>query len=330
MKTGTITWPLAVILCIGEGAAGQTSATVAGPGADAKRPSADTASFAIAVKGEVSAHRIFFASVMPGADLSLRVAAAAAGARYGIRSRGGVVQPVGEGSWTWRAPSEPGLYPMVVTQDAPADSIRLNVFVLVPRSRQEGNALNGYRIDAYPARPLRGLAIYRPPPGFIEVTAANVDTRLTPHFTLRQFLCKQEGGWPKYVVLNPRLLLKLEVILAALNEAGYASETLAVLSGYRTPYYNRSIGNVRYSRHVWGDAADIYVDVDGDGYMDDLNRDGRIDYHDAQIIYGIVDDMYGKPWYAPFVGGLGRYRKTSNHGPFVHVDTRGFRARWGT
>jgi len=55
-----------------------------------------------------------------------------------------------------------------------------------------------------------------------------------------------------------------------------------------------------------------------------------LDYRDAAIIYGIIDGMYGKPWYQFFVGGLGRYRKTPVHGPFVHIDVRGFRARWGT
>jgi hypothetical protein len=29
------------------------------------------------------------------------------------------------------------------------------------------------------------------------------------------------------------------------------------------------------------------------------------------------------------VGGLGIYRSTENHGPFVHVDVRGTIARWG-
>ena len=309
-------------------AAGDTSWAQAR--ASAFRFDPDTASFAIGFKNEVSAYRTFFTTVMPGDSLRLRVATPRTGARYAMRAGIGQVRALTGDSWIWRAPTESGLYPMVVTQDAPADSIHLNVFVLVPRSRQEGNFLNGYRIDQYPARPLKGLPIYRPPRGFIEVTRANADTRLAPHFTLRQFLCKQAGGWPKYVVLNERLLLKLEVILAALNEAGHATETLAVLSGYRTPYYNRAIGNVRYSRHVWGDAADIYIDVDGDGYMDDLNRDGSIDYHDAHLIYEVVDGLHGKPWYVPFVGGLGRYKRTSSHGPFVHVDTRGFRARWGT
>jgi len=203
--------------------------------------------------------------------------------------------------------------------------------VIVPYSDLEGETLNGYRIGNYPARPLRGLSIYRPPRGFIEVTPENQATLVAPHFRLEQFLCKQEGGWPKYVVLKERLLLKLEVILEAVNRKGYKASTFAILSGYRTPYYNRLIGNVRYSRHVWGGAADIYIDENPkDEMMDDLNADDRIDYRDADVIYDIIDEMYGQPWYAPFIGGLGRYKRTRGHGPFVHVDTRGFHARWGT
>jgi uncharacterized protein YcbK (DUF882 family) len=102
------------------------------------------------------------------------------------------------------------------------------------------------------------------------------------------------------------------------------------MSGYRTPYYNKAIGNVRYSRHVWGGAADVFVDHDPkDDLMDDLNGDGHIDYRDAAVLYDIIDDLYGRPFYARFLGGLGRYKKTASHGPFVHVDVRGFRARWG-
>jgi hypothetical protein len=63
--------------------------------------------------------------------------------------------------------------------------------------------------------------------------------------------------------------------------------------------------------------------------MDDLNKDGRINYLDANVMYDIIEEMYQQPWYAPYIGGLGWYRKTSNHGPFVHVDVRQTRARWG-
>jgi hypothetical protein len=29
------------------------------------------------------------------------------------------------------------------------------------------------------------------------------------------------------------------------------------------------------------------------------------------------------------VGGAGRYRANRAHGPFAHIDVRGYRARWG-
>jgi hypothetical protein len=153
---------------------------------------------------------------------------------------------------------------------------------------------------------------------------------VAPHFRLKQFICKQEGDYPKYLVIKERLLLKLELILERANEAGYYASTLEVMSGYRTPYYNKVIGNVKYSRHLWGGAADIFIDENPhDGMMDDLNNDGKNDYQDAAVLYDIVDEMFGKPWYEPFVGGLARYARTRSHGPFVHVDVRGFRARWG-
>jgi hypothetical protein len=47
------------------------------------------------------------------------------------------------------------------------------------------------------------------------------------------------------------------------------------------------------------------------------------------VLYDIIDNMYGHPLYEALVGGLARYKKTSKHGPFVHVDVRGKRTRWG-
>jgi len=164
----------------------------------------------------------------------------------------------------------------------------------------------------------------------VEVTKENEETLIAPHFKLKQFLCKQEGDYPKYLVLQERLLVKLELILERVNRKGYYCETFAIMSGYRTPYYNEVIGNVKYSRHLWGGAADIFIDENPkDGMMDDINRDGKMDYRDAAILYDITDELYGKSWYRPFVGGLAQYKKTYSHGPFVHVDVRGFRARWG-
>jgi hypothetical protein len=309
-----------------------------------------TASFAIAFKDEIATYRLMSTFVLPSESLKLRVVAPSPGSRYTITAvepqkprdvaahKPASWQPTpGEAawSWTWKAPAEPGIYALVFQRShggppEPHDTVRLNVVVMVPATRVRDGVLEGYKIGRYPSKPLRGLALYNPPAGFVRVTQENEDTLLTPHFRLRQFLCKQKGGYPKFVVLRERLLLKLEALLAIVNEKGIRADSFAVLSGYRTPSYNKSIGNVQYSRHVWGGAADIYVDASpADGMMDDLNGDGRSDKKDAGVLYRLIDAQFGVESYQRFVGGLGRYPRTSRHGPFVHVDVRGFRARWG-
>jgi len=161
------------------------------------------------------------------------------------------------------------------------------------------------------------------------VTEKNEETSVSPHFQLKEFVCKQDGGYPKYVVLQERLLLKLELILEMVNEKGYPCSRLHIMSGYRTPYYNKLIDNGKYSHHLWGGAADIFIDENpADGMMDDLNADGHINYRDAEVLYDIVEEMYGNPWYERFLGGLGLYKKTRSHGPFVHIDVRGFHVSW--
>lgn len=288
-------------------------------------------SFSVRFRGETSPYRVLGVYVLPDDTLALEALAADPRSSFAARTIGGTLSSTAPRRWRFTAPRPPGVYPVEIVRETPPDTMTLNVFVMVPLASVQDGSLNGYRIGSYPSKPLKGLPIYKPPAGFVEVTPENRRTLIAPHFTLEQFLCKQEGGWPKYVVLRERLLLKLEAILEEVNRRGHRAGTLAILSGYRTPYYNQAIGNVRYSRHVWGGAADIYIDESPrDGMMDDLNGDGHIDLRDAAVLYELIDDMYGQPWYTAFLGGLGRYRRTSNHGPFVHADVRGFRARWGT
>ncbi len=174
-----------------------------------------------------------------------------------------------------------------------------------------------------------GLDIYLPPRGFVEVTPDNAGVQLSPNFTLGEFVSKQASGYPKYLVLRSSLLLKLENILASLNKAGHPTDGFVIMSGYRTPFYNRAIGNVQYSRHVWGGAADFYIDeAPADGRMDDLNKDGRVDRADAEWLAKFINGMSRRGDFGRRVGGVGIYGSTAAHGPFVHVDVRGTRARW--
>jgi uncharacterized protein YcbK (DUF882 family) len=100
------------------------------------------------------------------------------------------------------------------------------------------------------------------------------------------------------------------------------------MSGYRTPFYNAAIGNVSRSRHQWGDAADIFVDEDGNGVMDDVNGDRRIDRRDSDWLRALVERLHEAPGGEQMAGGVGLYAANREHGPFVHVDARGRLARW--
>ncbi len=248
--------------------------------------------------------------------------------------QGGEIRFAGEtravGAAPLTAPREPGLTRLEIVNAASGESAVINVFTLVPAARLDARGyLAGYPIGSYPRKPLRGLDAYLPPSGFVEVTAENADTRVSPNFRLGQFVSKQDGGYPKYLILRAGLLLKLENILARLNEKGHPTDGLVIMSGYRTPWYNRAIGNVPYSRHVYGGAADIYIDDEPrDGRMDDLNGDGAVNRRDARWLADFINDMSRRGEFGPRIGGLGVYGSTSARGPFVHVDVRGSLARW--
>jgi hypothetical protein len=293
--------------------------------------SAQRAGFSIHVQDIEIPYKIMSIFVMPEEIVKLRIVADhTIPSEFSIQPSHGQIKHLKENQWQWLAPSLPGHYSLSISRGRKTDSVLLNIFVMVPKKHQQGEYLNGYRIGNYPHILFKGLPNYSPPRGFVEVTADNAETLISPHFRLNQFLCKQNGEYPKYLVLKENLLLKLEVILQEINAKGYRCDSLHVMSGYRTPYYNKEIGNVKYSRHIYGGAADIYIDENPkDEMMDDLNQDGKIDYKDAAIIYEIIDGLYGKPFYKRLVGGLARYKKNVKHGPFVHIDVRGSRARWG-
>jgi len=304
---------------------------------------AGRAGFSVRVRGEVNPYRVLAVSVLPGERLPIEVVGARGGASpsdsfelvdRSVDDSGLVVGHFEPGTGrrvSWTAPRTPGLVPLEIRQVGGELRMTFHALVLVPFAEVHDGKLKGYRIGSYPATPLRGLAVYRKPRGFIEVTEDLLDLEVSPHFRLRQFLCKQEGGWPRYVILRERLLLKLEYLLQVVNAKGYRASTFAVLSGFRTPWYNRAIGNVQYSRHQWGGAADIFIDESPrDGRMDDLNGDGRVDARDANLLYDLFDGLGVREDYTTqFTGGLGKYGPSPVRGPFVHVDARGYRARWG-
>lgn len=286
----------------------------------------ETASFSVRVKGENIPYRVFGLFVMPGERVLLEIAKEGAGA-FEVISGDGLVESSPPDGWYWTAPAVRGLFPIKVIDHISNDTMTLNAFVLVPYEQQE--TLEGYRIGRYQQTGLAHTAAYAVPDGFIEVTAANQSAQVAPHFTLAQFVAKQSSGFPKYLVLQEKLLLKLELLLDSVQARGIHASTFRVMSGYRTPFYNRSIGNrTTFSRHLYGDAADIYIDENGDGSMDDLNGDRRINRDDARYLARMVGRIEETSAFTRFLGGIGLYRSRANHGPFIHVDARGVPTRW--
>ena len=202
--------------------------------------------------------------------------------------------------------------------------------VLRPFGEKRGEVLKGYRLGRWPAERWIMARNYFNPDGFVEVTPANEGLALTTHFTLGDFLTHdQRAVWPKYVVLEEKLLDKLELVLQELNARGIATRHVVVLSGFRAPYYNdRGVGEgmARASRHQFGDAADLVIDDDADGRMDDLNHDGRVDLGDTAPLALALSRVEAR--HPALTGGLGTYTAMGPSGPFVHIDVRGTSARW--
>lgn len=237
----------------------------------------------------------------------------------------------------------PALQPLLsgVPLDAPGvhalgrsapDGGPLVAVTLEPLEAMHGARLSSYRVGRWPTQ---GLAArdprYAPPAGFIPVTPENESTPVSKRFRLRDFLTHdQQDVWPKVLVLRPALLDKLELVAAALEHRGLPG-SLHVMSGFRTPQYNAlgvgpKGGRAAESRHMYGDAADVFVDANADGVMDDLDGDGKITIADARVLLAVAESVERE--HPELVGGLSAYPASSAHGPFVHIDARGTPARW--
>ncbi|HEX7243662.1 MAG TPA: hypothetical protein VF263_25470 [Longimicrobiaceae bacterium] len=230
------------------------------------------------------------------------------------------------------APEGTGAWRLLLRGGGWSQAVRdLTVVTRVPFAAKRNGYVNGYFLGRWSTEGSGRTDAYAPPAGFIEVTPENQDLQVSEHFRLRNFLTKNQFSvWPKYVALDLRLIDKLELVLQELNAMGIRAEHMAVMSGFRTPSYNQEGvgegGRAQLSRHTYGDASDVWVDSDRDGWIDDLNQDGRRDVKDAEVMLRAVDRVEAK--YPELVGGCGVYLENSAHGPFVHIDVRGHRSRW--
>jgi len=220
------------------------------------------------------------------------------------------------------APPKAGFYTLTLVKDDQQRSVKgLTLAVLVPFEEKEGGMLRGYRIGTYLSERVRGKTA--PPEGFLEITPADVEIPITKRLKVGDFLNHdQKEVWPSYAAVNPKLLDKLELVIAEIarwhGERAVVDLSIDVHSGFRTPDRNRRIRRAaRDSQHQYGDAADVAIDANGDGKLTAM---------DSRMVGLAVEIVELK--HPDLVGGLGIY--TSGHAStnYVHIDVRGRRARW--
>lgn len=218
------------------------------------------------------------------------------------------------------APDAPGFYNLQLTLDGERRVVQEPpLAVLVPRSEKKGATLNGYRMGFY-----RGDRARRSDPeapaGFVEIDTTDLDLPLSAHLRLADFVTRdRQSVWPRYAAVDPRLLDKLELILAEIATwTGSRDEDpvpFEIHSSFRTPQHNHHVRSAaRDSRHQLGDAIDVAVDA---------NRDGRVNSKDAKLVSIAVDIV--ERTHPDLVGGLGIYTRNNS---YIHIDARGIKVRW--
>ena len=122
--------------------------------------------------------------------------------------------------------------------------------------------------------------------------------KLEENFSLSEFRCKDGTDVPEELMDNVRFLAENLQVLR-----DHIGKPIRVISGYRSPKYNRRIGGARRSQHMLAKAADIKISGMTPGEVK------------ATIVQLIKEGKMKK-------GGIGLYKT------FTHYDTRGRNARW--
>lgn len=135
-------------------------------------------------------------------------------------------------------------------EDEPPDEPDLTTEVCFPGADNQSTTclplafpgtVTGYK---YPA-PLS--ANYRSPIAYLDLDAVDINTKVSPNFTLGEFVSRSKG---RYAVLQPHAVVRIQTLRGQLG-------SISINSGYRSPTYNSSVGGANSSRHMFGDGFDF-------------------------------------------------------------------------
>lgn len=274
----------------------------------------------------------------------------------GWRANGGKLDLAGDDTEVLEglAPARPGLYRIEWSDPhfLPArGSLKLLVLEKAEARTNDGRikvSVGGKNIGAFlepaqaPVARIRENAFrYAPPLYFATLDDQTLELPLGDGLDLGQlvaFIDRRDANGKKIFTTqrhtnmlppNRALFHKLNLLRERLRQQGVKVTRFWITSGFRTPDYNKLIGGAAYSRHAYGDAADLCIDEDGDKHMDDLNGDGRLDRHDGIVIGRACAALEAEGKVAS--GGIGVYEWDGEDSvrSHVHVDCRGYAVRWG-
>lgn len=123
-------------------------------------------------------------------------------------------------------------------------------------------------------------------------------TKLTKNFSLKEFRCKDGTDVPDEYMDNVQELAENLQVLR-----DHLGKSIRVISGYRSPKYNRKIDGARRSQHLTASGADIKIK-------------GLLPVEIKVIILDLIREGKMKE------GGIGVYKG------FLHYDIRGKKVRW--
>lgn len=223
---------------------------------------------------------------------------------------------------------KPGRYRLKVAE-------RPNLMILVPSASPPPGASHVAK-GAYPkptaksSRTVREhLASYRYPGTWVSLDKSDSDWILTEGVSLTSLFVHNhsQSGSECWVPFRYALVDTIATIRKALVTQGLPAASLHLLSAFRNPAYNRKVGSSSFSRHLYGDAFDFVIDRNGDGKMDDLTGDSRVDRSDALWCVALIETLQARKLIP--MGGIGVYTfARGKHRVSLHVDIRGHRATW--
>jgi len=173
---------------------------------------------------------------------------------------------------------------------------------------------------SYPS-PYEGSAQYSEPERFIDLTdhsSADPSLRLAPNFALDELMQEWKGD---YAIYQVHAIEYLQVIRDAIGGG------LTINSGYRNVSYNASVGGAEYSRHLYGDAADMASGAASleelGGLCDDLGA-GYVGYYETHVHCDWRDDTLDKAFYDPSRSASGP--RPAAHSAWLEFSSEGWMA----